>query len=197
MPPGLPQADSAPARPDSRRLWRGPVCQGGSGAGRIAALPHPRLPARPARSLPCLYARCRACLEALCMCAAFQAGCLGCREAAGTLGASTWSPLCSSGPGGASCRQARRVRGPTLHSAARGACGPPCCRAPRRRVQGLDATAARSFVTLHNKLSRMGIQVSAAPRGSAPSRTCAGPHTHHRVRLAQQAVPSAQPPALL
>ena len=29
----------------------------------------------------------------------------------------------------------------------------------RRRVQGLDATAARSFVTLHNKLHRMGIQV--------------------------------------
>lgn len=28
-----------------------------------------------------------------------------------------------------------------------------------RRVQGLDATAARSFVTLHNKLHRMGIQM--------------------------------------
>ncbi|PRW58410.1 sulfate transporter [Chlorella sorokiniana] len=28
-----------------------------------------------------------------------------------------------------------------------------------RRVQGLDATAARSFVTLHNKLHRMGIQL--------------------------------------
>lgn len=28
-----------------------------------------------------------------------------------------------------------------------------------RRVQGLDATAARSFVTLHNKLQRMGIQL--------------------------------------
>ncbi|KAL4419479.1 hypothetical protein ABPG77_008281 [Micractinium sp. CCAP 211/92] len=28
-----------------------------------------------------------------------------------------------------------------------------------RRVQGLDATAARSFVTLHNKLTRMGIQL--------------------------------------
>ena len=32
----------------------------------------------------------------------------------------------------------------------------------RRRVQGLDATAARSFVTLHNKLHRMGIQVRGA-----------------------------------
>ena len=30
-----------------------------------------------------------------------------------------------------------------------------------RRVQGLDTTAARSFVTLHNKLQHMGIQASA------------------------------------
>jgi len=31
----------------------------------------------------------------------------------------------------------------------------PAC----RRVQGLDATAARSFVALHNRLQHMGIQV--------------------------------------
>ena len=34
-----------------------------------------------------------------------------------------------------------------------------------RRVQGLDATAARSFVTLHNKLQRMDIQVGAFRAG--------------------------------
>ena len=33
----------------------------------------------------------------------------------------------------------------------------PAC----RRVLGVDATAARSFVTLHSKLQRMGIQVRA------------------------------------
>lgn len=34
----------------------------------------------------------------------------------------------------------------------------------RRRVQGLDATAARSFVTLNNRLQRMGVQVRREQR---------------------------------
>ena len=35
----------------------------------------------------------------------------------------------------------------------------PGCLAGCRRVQGLDATAARTFVTLHSKLHRKGIQL--------------------------------------
>ncbi len=62
---------------------------------------------------------------------------------------------------------------------------PPAHPTNRRRVQGLDATAARSFVTLHNKLTRMGIQVgrqlaaqgspagaAAAPSRAAPGKPC-------------------------
>ena len=46
----------------------------------------------------------------------------------------------------------------TLHASSLKLCRPMQSNC-RRRVQGLDATAARSFVTLHNKLHRMGIQV--------------------------------------
>ncbi|KAL4452289.1 hypothetical protein ABPG75_007951 [Micractinium tetrahymenae] len=57
-----------------------------------------------------------------------------------------------------------------------------------RRVQGLDATAARSFVTLHSRLHRMGIQllITHLPGGR---------NEHIRRRLAAQGLVLIQPPA--
>lgn len=56
----------------------------------------------------------------------------------------------------------------------------------RRRVQGLDATAARSFVTLHRRLQRMGIQLAVA---HIPA-----PCAHIRGLLEAQGLALVQPP---
>ncbi|KAI7843279.1 hypothetical protein COHA_003111 [Chlorella ohadii] len=59
-----------------------------------------------------------------------------------------------------------------------------------RRVQGLDATAARSFVALHNRLQHMGIQLIVT---HLPARHAA---TNVRARLAAQGLVLHQPQSL-